>query len=48
MPFNIGREMITVLILKKACINLLITYFNIELKRAKLTLHTHTHQTMSD
>jgi hypothetical protein len=34
--------MITVLIWKKACIYLFITYFNIELKRATLTLHTHT------
>ena len=32
--------MITVLIWKKVCINLLITYFNIELKRTKLTSHT--------
>ena len=40
--------MITVLIWKKACINLFITYFNIELKRTKLASHTHTHQTMSD
>jgi hypothetical protein len=32
--------MITVLIWKKACINLFITYFNIELKRTKLTSHT--------
>jgi hypothetical protein len=43
---NIGRGMITVLISKKACINLFITYFNIELKRIKLT--SNTHQTMSD
>jgi hypothetical protein len=34
--------MITVLKWKKACINLLITYFNIELKRTKLTSHTDT------
>jgi hypothetical protein len=34
--------MITVLIWKKACINLFITYFNIELKRTKLTSHMHT------
>jgi len=32
MPFSI-----TVLIWKKACINLFITYFNIELKKTKLT-----------
>ena len=38
---DIGRGMITVLIWKKACINLFITYFNIELKRTKLTSHTH-------
>ena len=43
---DIGRGMITVMIWKKACINLLIAYFNIELKRTKLT--SHTHQTMSD
>ena len=43
---DIGRGMITVLIWKKTCINLFITYFNIELKRTKLT--SHTHQTMSD
>ena len=41
---DIGRGMITVLIWKKACINLFITYFNIEIKRTKLT--SHTHQTM--
>jgi len=35
-------RMITVLIWKKACINLFITYFNIELKRTKLTSHTDT------
>ena len=47
---DIGRGMITVLIWKKACINLFITYFkieftyfNIELKRTKSTWHTHTH-----
>jgi len=34
--------MITVLIWKRACINLVITYFNIELKRTKLTSHTDT------
>jgi hypothetical protein len=46
---NIGRGMITVLIWKKACINLFITYFNIELKRTKLTFHTYTkHMVMSD
>ena len=39
---DIGREMITVLIWKKACINLFITYFNIELTRKKLTSHTDT------
>ena len=39
---DIGRRMITVLIWKKACINLFITYFNIELKRTKLTSHTDT------
>ena len=33
---------IIVLIWKKACINLFITYFNIELKKAKLTSHTDT------
>ena len=43
---DIGRVMITVLIWKMSCINLFITYFNIELKRTKLT--SHTHQTMSD
>jgi hypothetical protein len=32
--------MTTVLIWKKACIDLFITYFNIELKRTKLTSHT--------
>ena len=39
---DIGQGMITVLIWKKACINLFITYFNIELKRTKLTSHTDT------
>jgi hypothetical protein len=39
---DIDRGMITVLIWKRVCINLFITYFNIELKRTKL-LHTHTH-----
>jgi hypothetical protein len=39
---DIGRGMIKVLIWKKACINLFITYFNIELKRTKLTSHTDT------
>ena len=39
---DIGRGMITVLIWKKASINLFITYFNIELKRTKLTSHTDT------
>ena len=39
---SIGRGMITVLIWKKTCINLFITYFNIELKRTKLTSHTDT------
>ena len=34
---DIGRGMITDLIWKKACIYLFITYFNIELKRTKLT-----------
>jgi hypothetical protein len=38
---DIGRGMITVWIWKKACINLFITYFNIELKRTKLASHTH-------
>jgi hypothetical protein len=38
---DIGQGMITVLIWKMACINLFITYFNIELKRTKLTSHTH-------
>ena len=39
---DIGRGMITVLKWKKACIYLFITYFNIELKRTKLTSHTDT------
>ena len=39
---DIGQAMITVLIWKKACINLFITYFNIELKRTKLTSNTDT------
>ena len=38
---DIGRGMITVLIWKEAWINLY-TYFNIELKRTKLTSHTDT------
>ena len=38
----LARGMINVLIWKKACINLFITYFNIELKRTKLTSHTDT------
>jgi hypothetical protein len=39
---DIGRGMITVVEWKKACINLFITYFNIELKRTKLTSNTDT------
>ena len=39
---DIGRGMTTVLIWKKACINLFITYFNIKLKRTTLTSHTDT------
>jgi hypothetical protein len=39
---DIGRGKIIVLIWKRACINLLITYFNIELNRTKLTSHTDT------
>ena len=39
---DIGRGIITVLIWKEACINLFITYFNIELKRTNLTSHTDT------
>jgi hypothetical protein len=38
----LARGMIIVLIWKKACINLFITYFNIELTRTKLTSHTDT------
>ena len=46
---DIGRGMITILIWEKACINLFITYFNIELKTTKLTSHTDTNLTdMSD
>ena len=37
---DIGRGMLTVLIWKKACINLFITYF--KLKRTTLTYPTHT------
>ena len=40
--FDIRRRMITILIWKKACVNLFITYFNIELKITKLTSHTDT------
>jgi hypothetical protein len=48
MPFSIsglliGRRNITVLIRKRTCNNLVITYCSIELKRTKLTSHTHTH-----
>ena len=39
---DIGRGKITVLIWKKECIHLFITYFNIELKRTNLTSHTDT------
>jgi hypothetical protein len=39
---DIGRGMITVLIWKRACINLFITYFNIELKKKNFP---HRHQT---
>ena len=39
---DIGWGMITVIIWKKAYINLFITYFNIELKNIKLTSHTGT------
>ena len=39
---DIGRGIISVLIWKKACINLLITHFNIEVKRTKFTSHTDT------
>jgi hypothetical protein len=46
---DIGRGMITIPIWKKACINLFITYFNIEFKRTKLSSHTDTkHMDMSD
>ena len=38
----INRGMITVQKWKKACNNLFITYFNIELKRTKLNSHTDT------
>jgi hypothetical protein len=37
-----ARGLIAVLKWKKACINIFITYFNIELKRTKLTSHTDT------
>ena len=37
-----GRGMITVLIWNRACIYQFITYFNIELKRTKLTSYTDT------
>jgi len=44
-----ARAMITVLKWKMACINLFITYSNIELKRTKLTSHRHqTYMDMSD
>ena len=39
---DMGWGMITVPIWKKACSNLFITYFNIELKKTKLTSHTDT------
>ena len=39
---DIGHGMVTGLKWKKACINLFITYFNIELKRTQLTSHTDT------
>ena len=39
---DIGRGMITVMMRKKACINVFVTYFNFELKRTKLTSHTDT------
>ena len=45
---DMSRGVITVLKWKKSCINLFITYFNIEFKRTKLTSHTHTRQTISD
>ena len=41
---DIGRGMITVLKWKKACSNLFITYFNIELKKKKIYF-PHRHQT---
>jgi len=41
---NIGRGVITVLKWKKACINLFITYFNIELKKNKINF-PHRHRT---
>ena len=39
---DVDRGMITVPIWKKTCINLFITYFNIELKRTNLISHTET------
>ena len=39
---DMGRGIITVLKWKKASINLFIKYFNVELKRTKLTSHTDT------
>ena len=45
---DISRGLMTRAIWKSPCINLFITYFNIELKRTKLNSHTHTHQTMRD
>ena len=39
---DVGRWTITVLIWKRACINIFIPYFNIDLKRTKLTSHTDT------
>ena len=39
---RVGHGMVTVLKRKKACINLFIIYFNIELRRIKLTSHTDT------
>ena len=41
LSINIGRGMITVLIWKKACINLFITYFNIELINPLTALGTY-------
>ena len=41
MPLSI-LTVLTVLKWKKACINLFITHFNIELKRTKLTSYTDT------